>query len=247
MTDNPTASIPGANAEEEDGSVPLPSYEERYKQEKSWSLNDKTRLSADAVRIRWTLDGPLETSLSIVELGRIYDPDEVPEPYFLGNDQEGNPTWHPFSQSPFTSRPVSSLSISVKALNEAADNWWGLHFRHFEDEIDDSDEAHYGVSECCGDPRPIIEVADLTVKGTGTPGGFVTVHDFFSAVHPYLMSRRDDILKGMGGDVLRQDKPPLPSNTKLVGSFLNPDYINIKTEAEWQLLFAVRTPAPLQQ
>lgn len=53
MTDNPTASIPGANAVEEDGSVPLPSYEERYKQEKSWSLNDRTRLSADAVRIRW--------------------------------------------------------------------------------------------------------------------------------------------------------------------------------------------------
>lgn len=194
----------------------------------------RSGLSADARRIRWTLNGPLETSIFIVQLGRQFDPDEVPEPYFLGynGDREGNPTWHPFSQSPLTERKVSSTKLFVDPLDEW-DYWWMEgHEHHTEpDQTHDPADVLYEpcppseaypegsmLVRCCGEDRPHDKGTGIVVKGTGD-GGFVTIHDFLSVVHPYLMSRRDEVLEAMALDGGRPGKRPFGPESKLIVTY----------------------------
>ena len=53
------------------------------------------------------------------------------------------------------------------------------------------------VLECsCRSARLAEKRADVTVKGTGVPDGFVTVHDFLATVHPYFTFHREETLAG---------------------------------------------------
>jgi hypothetical protein len=51
---------------------------------------------------------------------------------------------------------------------------------------------------CCGAKRPRGKAVKLVVKPTMSGNEFVTVHDYLSAVPPWLMSARGDILWCMG-------------------------------------------------
>ena len=55
-------------------SVPLPSYEAHR------SAGEYVRRSSDALRLRWSVDGPLTTAIMVINGPRI-DPDTVTEPY----------------------------------------------------------------------------------------------------------------------------------------------------------------------
>ncbi|KAJ9149706.1 hypothetical protein NKR19_g5527 [Coniochaeta hoffmannii] len=207
-----------------------------------------TRISPDASRIRWSLNGPLETSISIVQIGREFDPDEVPEPYYLGDKDghEGNPTWHPFSRSPLSEPKVSSTKLWVNPLDDWDYFWWVVHEGHTEpDATYDPAEVLYEsppegdpypeekkLVRCCGEDAPPGKGTDLVVRATGD-GGFVTVHDFLSAVHPYLMSRRDEILEAMALDVGRPGKRPFGRETKLIVTWMNPGQIDVQTADEF--------------
>lgn len=64
---------------------------------------------------------------------------------------------------------------------------------------------------CCDEIRPHGKDVKLVVKPAGGGEGYVTVHDYVSALHPWLMNMREDIVKAKG--VLNQ---PVPPATKLL-------------------------------
>lgn len=59
----------------------------------------------------------------------------------------------------------------------------------------------------------------------------MTVHDYLSTVHPWLMSLRGDLLAALG--VLDGEDDPLPDHTRLVVDVIMVEELNIRTREEW--------------
>jgi len=70
-------------------------------------------------RLFWTLQGPLEESVSVMR--DRYSPDSHLEPYYL-KTVEGD-TWHAISEKPMTVPPVSNLFADVYDLKWWRDDW----------------------------------------------------------------------------------------------------------------------------
>ena len=248
MTNNPDTTVAGGDAGK-DSSAPLPSFEEQSSPQNPVMLNPDTR------RIYWTLNGPLETAITVAR-DYSFDPNEVPEPYYRGfSGDNREPTWHPFSQSPLSEPKVSSLRLYVDPLDEWDYFWMENHEGHSEpDEICDPAMLLYGplpdadeyekmagdkhLLVCCRMKRPRGKETQLVVKAAGN---FVTIHDFISVVHPYLMARRDEILEAMNEDPGRFGKPFLPE-TKLMVDWDNPKAVDVSHEARWLALRKRDTP-----
>ncbi|KAL2020071.1 hypothetical protein VTK56DRAFT_8875 [Thermocarpiscus australiensis] len=216
----------------------LPSYEEQDSPQNRVLLNPKTR------RIRWTLNGPLETAITVAR-DWFFDPDKVPEPYHQG---------HAFVQAPLTKPKVSSLKLYVETLDDWDHLWMEIHRDHTDpDATYDPANVVYGplpgVDEaelrggkhllvCCGLKRPWGRETQLVVKATGN---FVTIHDFISTVHPYLMARRGDIIETMNLDPGRTRKPFGPE-TKLMVTWQCAKGVEIWDEADWRAYYTRNKP-----
>ncbi|KAK0657904.1 hypothetical protein B0T16DRAFT_386355 [Cercophora newfieldiana] len=229
----------------------LPSYEEQhdrdYDDAKQTYVDDAITISNDARRIHWTLDSPsLETSFTVVDHGNLLDPRDDPEPYFLGQNEQGEPLWHRYSQSPYTTKPVSSIRVTnIDPLHIWDVNWETEHRGHWKPHTEGPRRPpifslKYSVSgpqECpCGSARPVDKRADVTVKGTGQPGGFVTVHDFLTTLHAYLWGRRADVLEAMGLDALRRGRKfdGEDQETNLIVTLWWEDHMVVATKEEWR-------------
>lgn len=103
----------------------------------------------------------------------------------------------------------------------------------YDPDEDEEPDEEYGTHllRCCGGDRPRKKKVSLTVTGTGCEGGFVTVHDFVTAVHPWLMRLRGEILVA-GGDL--QDHIPLGEETRLMVVWPGPDSVDVLPEEEWR-------------
>jgi hypothetical protein len=143
-----------------------------------------------------------------------HNPDSL-ELYF----QPGTSTWHAISQSPLTEPKVSSITVQVYELEMWEEQWLDMHRNHSEPdggeenwegvlwgELSDYDkeEDEEGEGEgaghlliCCGEKRPRRKAVSVVVKPAASHG-FVTIHDYLSTVHPWLMSLREDILGATG-------------------------------------------------
>lgn len=240
-----TSTLPGP-------SLSFPSYEELHREElRKWGQG-QTGISPDARRVRWTLNGPLETSIFIVQLGREFDPEEVPKPYYLGKEDDNEGNWHPFSRSPLSEPKVSSVKLFVNPLDEWDYFWMVEHEEHTDPDAkyDPAEVLYELVPEgpyageqkllrCCGEDRPLGKETGFVVRGT-CDGGFVTIHDFLSVVHPYLMSRRDEILEAMALDGGRPGERPFGPETELIVTWTNPGAVDIQTADEFRSFSKVR-------
>ncbi len=198
------------SADKDTAATPFPSFEER------WAVQDYTVLTPHAYRIRWTLEGPLATSVSVMKQSLVDpDDDEAPEPYYQGS------TWHPFSNSPLTDPPISSIRVHVNPLDEWDEYWMDKHRDHGAGPL---------ATVCCGTQRPVGKAVVGPVV-TATARDFVTVHDFLSVVHPYLLDRRGDILAAMGEDPLRNCDGPMPAATKLMVDWSGASTVCVTDEA----------------
>ncbi|KAI1199803.1 hypothetical protein F5X97DRAFT_322057 [Nemania serpens] len=55
-----------------------------------------------------------------------------------------------------------------------------------------SEERPLHLLECCNTPRPRRKIPSIIVKPS--PGNdFVTIHDYLSTIHPFLLALREDI------------------------------------------------------
>jgi len=177
---------------------PLPSFEELKSQ------GTYAKIREDVCRLRWVLDGPLETAITVMPQP-YHEPDATCEPYFQSSPAGAASNWHSISQSSFLEPPVSSCTISVRELDDWAFNWEQMHVDHAEDFDDEG-----AVISCCGEQAPEEKEVRLTVKATGD---FLTIHDYVTQVHPWLLGMRQDLLVAVG--VTEDfDNKPLPGTTR---------------------------------
>ncbi|KAI0395362.1 hypothetical protein F5Y17DRAFT_205044 [Xylariaceae sp. FL0594] len=220
---------------------PLPSYED-------YRLNHHIRPSrtAEADRIFWTLNGPLQSSIWIISRGSL-------KPYAQGNDAS-NPAWHPISQCSLTEPKISSITVKVYGLDLWEGDWLYLHRLHMDEpdafgaddenyvvwgplpdcnpELDEppfSEENPVWLVKCCGKPRPRGKGFKVVVQPS--PGKeFVTIHDYVSTLHPRLLESRDDIIDNL---CMVYDKVR-PAEVKLFVNFNGPKSLQFDLDYESQ-------------
>lgn len=221
-----------------EGDVP-PTYEAIHKSQQ------RIRLTRDALRLYWTLEGPLSSAIRVMEDPH-YDPNSTLAPYF--DQTTPSPSWSPISQSPLTEPRISSVTVRVEQLDDWEEQWLDFHHDHAEpgDHNEGNDEVRFGqlpdydpdededeegsehLLKCCGGERPRNKAVSLLVKATGE---FLTLHNYVSAVHPWLMGLREDILQA-AGDLL--DNVPLPADTRLMVDYPGPENVILLGEREWR-------------
>jgi hypothetical protein len=164
--------------------------------------------SNGADRIFWNLDGPLTSAISVMKDS--HSPESL-EPYFQQTVNGG--IWHPVSQLPVSEPSVSSITVCVYKLEMWEYDWMQNHREHSDSDIrvcyraervrygaldnrksdSDLDKSEH-LLECCGLPRPQNKDSKIIVRPTESGEGFITIHDYLSTVHPWLISLREDIL-----------------------------------------------------
>jgi hypothetical protein len=154
----------------------------------------------------WPLNGPLSTTI-LIKQG-----DNPPEPYC---NRTGTSTdqWHALATSSLTEPKISSITVQVNELEMWEDDWYERHCQHSDPDSDygpdfewqafpdwdpEVDEGEMQLVKCCGELRPRDKKASLTVTPASDGQGFVTLHDYLSAVHPWLMSLRTELIAGLG-------------------------------------------------
>jgi hypothetical protein len=116
---------------------------------------------------------------------------------------------------------IADLVTTIKAHYEPDDG--GAQW------IDDDDElAVYPLVKCCGTRVPENkQEGPLVVRASGD---FVTIHDYVTEVHPWPMSRREDILRATA--IADEGKGnPLPPDSKLMAFMADPEEIGTR---EWE-------------
>lgn len=219
-------------------SQPLPSFE---------TLLDAARTGTgpvptathDARRLFWTLQGPVEASVFVLDAD--INPDATREPYLQRVDPDET-VWHPISREPLTEPKISSILVTVDDLEQFPSVWLDGHEPHADPDgtgcvfgrpgADGPGGAEDGDGEaellrCCGTDLP-REIPPLLVKAAQGP--YVTVHDYVTAVHPWLLGLRGNLLWALND--ITEDKP-LPAETHLAVSMYGPDSLKIEKEGEW--------------
>ncbi|KAK3400411.1 hypothetical protein B0T20DRAFT_404316 [Sordaria brevicollis] len=130
-------------------------------------------------------------------------------------------TYHPIARLPITDPPVSLMTVACVDLDNWQRNWLETHEWHsdeigefvtygdLEDDIrpfldDPKEEDPYNweadsdtefLIKCCGEDRPVRTWGRRLTVTPGGEEGFVTIGDYVCAVHAWLMSMREDVLK----------------------------------------------------
>ncbi|KAH6845711.1 hypothetical protein B0I37DRAFT_191175 [Chaetomium sp. MPI-CAGE-AT-0009] len=187
-------------------------------------------------RLFWRLNGSLEREGTIqVAPSEYYEPGTIMEPY-IGPDG----SLHPISQASLMEPPISSHTVRIACIDEWEQYWAEQHSRCHDGPVhelyprrlgprpdDETLDPGIFVLECCGQKRPWAYNTYLQVA---TQGEFLTVHEYISAVHPWLMAMRDTLLYALGQmDGQRTWSP----ETKLAVLYLGPAPLRIDHEDKW--------------
>jgi hypothetical protein len=187
-------------------------------------------------RLFWTLNGALEDAIQVAP-SEYYDPGvfDSMEPYF---GPDGSP--HAVSQASLMEPPVSSLTVRIQCIDEWERAWFQLHWLCHDADYPDPNLGRFGpcpsdetldppvyLSECCGQKRPWSHDTQLQVAAQGE---FLTVYEFVSAVHPWLMAMRDTLLDVLGK---MDSAPKWPPETKLAVLNIGPGPLRIGHEDRW--------------
>ncbi|KLU87177.1 hypothetical protein MAPG_06180 [Magnaporthiopsis poae ATCC 64411] len=133
-------------------------------------------------RLYWTLQGPLASS-AISVMAEDLNPDGQRELYYRPHEPAAT-AWHPISQESIMEQPVTSLTVTEYNLDYWQDGWYDLNIEPNSD-ILDADADYFPGMPPKFDP----------VVVSASNGQFVTVHDYLSALHPWLMDHRMLILR----------------------------------------------------
>ncbi|TQS32143.1 hypothetical protein Golomagni_07550 [Golovinomyces magnicellulatus] len=169
----------------------------------------------DFKRLYWPLSGTFPSAQAVMKTTR-----GAKEAMESLQDKNGN--WHEIAFLPVTEPKVSSIKVILRMLNEYEPDWVSWHENHQAAEYVeygdlDDDTRPFGeqredltweadsdtpyLARCCGEDRP-IKKNGLSVRVTPTSGDFVTIRDYVAAVHPWMMSLREDII---GANIVAAD------------------------------------------
>lgn len=203
----------------------------------------------------WRLQGPLSDSVFILR-------DHERKPYVIASGSAGNSGLHPISHSSPTERKIGSITVLVDVLRRWQEEWLERHERHAHaDDKDcvfgklsdkelyelrgsessgDDEDGEMELLRCCDTHRP-KKARPLVVNASDT---YVTVHDYLSALHPWLMGLREDIVRA---DNVWEDKTP-DDYRKLVVDFILPDSLKIVDETQFlRWVGVIQTPEPVDK
>ncbi len=166
------------------------------------------RLSQSGRRLLWHLQGPLRSAISV--MGEDCNPDGPREPYIHGNDR------HPISNDPITEQPMIIVVVIEKALDDWEDEWWDHNYERVGESILPTPED---LPQRSG---PLLV--------TASNGEFVSVHDYVSVVHLWLMKRREKILQAR--HVADPDYVPGAFEEKLLVSVHDAEVVDAGDEEE---------------
>ena len=190
-------------------------------------------ISTAGKRLFWRLNGPLEDAIQVAP-SEYYEPGifDSMEPYF---GPDGSP--HAVSQASLMEPPVSLFTVRIECIVAWEEAWTELHRGCLDSNLrrrgpcpsDETLDPNIYLLECCGEKRPWARDTQLQIAAQGE---FLTVHEYVSAVHPWLMAMRDTLL-----DVLvKIDFGPSPKGvpeTKLAVLHLGPGPLRIGHDDRW--------------
>ncbi|CEJ82304.1 hypothetical protein VHEMI02375 [[Torrubiella] hemipterigena] len=149
--------------------------------------------------LRWNFkQGPLSDVIKVLADATDANSDQAP-----WADKDGK--FHDVSELSISDPPISSIRLSVDVLDRDADA----------DENGDNEAAD--EEDDSEDKGPSLEV-----KSSSKP--FVTIGDYVAAVHPWILSLRDEYLEKRGNEI---NGEKLPSDTDLWFNPTSLDYIMI--------------------
>ncbi|KAJ3496292.1 hypothetical protein NLG97_g2759 [Lecanicillium saksenae] len=143
-------------------------------------------------RLTWRIPAPLESAISVSANPR---PPRGPSVPYFGRTLSGG-SWHDVSEEPVSSTRQSSIAVTVSALDSWAAQWEEYHEDADPDDDDDcefapdDDDGPGELLRYHGEKRP---QAPPPLVITATTKEYVTVHDYVSALHPWLMEHFDAI------------------------------------------------------
>ncbi|WYZ35417.1 hypothetical protein EsH8_X_000064 [Colletotrichum jinshuiense] len=173
--------------------------------------NDTLILISPASKgLLWTLNGPLESAIQVAP-DQYYEPGDIMEPYFRPGAAE---SWHPVSQESLLVPQVPAVTVRIGCVDDWEQLWVELN--------------RYCLDTKNDPRRPWAKDVELEVT---TSGAFLTIHEYVSAVHPWLMGMRERLLDALGK--IDGKAVPWPSETKLAVLQFGRGPLNIGTEDEW--------------
>ncbi|KAK3938521.1 hypothetical protein QBC46DRAFT_389865 [Diplogelasinospora grovesii] len=207
----------------------------------------------------WPLDGPLDTAISVMSSPS--NPDAREPYYNQSTGTWHPVAKLPITEPKVSSITVHVSELQDWEETWCDAHWdhsdpdapdafegveWGTLRNVNEDDERDDDGAEDGDDEgegegkpqllrCCGMARPRGKDASVVVKPARTDGeedgGFVTVHDYLTVVHPWLMGLRGDILGAMG--TMDGQDEPLGEDTDLMVNCNALDGLRMDTRDVW--------------
>jgi hypothetical protein len=231
------------NSDQLEGSSGAPSYEDAN------VTPGLVRFTHDARRLYWTMSGPLTSAIYVMD-DKWYDPEVPLEQYCL--QTQPTLTWASIAQSPLTEPKISSVSVYISPLHEWEDDWMELHAEHGEPDEEDalgSDFIHFGPLPdyssdsdeegpqqkllCCGEKRPRKTKVKLEVTAAGP---YLTVHDYVSAVHPWVLGLRERIVQAFEFQVDGTGDAPFDHDAKfMIALDASPDGVIVVEEEGWKV------------
>lgn len=196
-------------------------------------------------RLYWRLNGRLEQSIFVIPEGRELDNIDNAQPLFTASGL--HPLGHQrINEDRHTSILVESTQLSYSHPND----WYETHRQHdsaqqqFADMIEDDQSSDGGslageaydeddqplkLMRCCGTVRPSSDISSPTVDAD-PPAQDITIKDYVTKVHPWLMSKREDFIAAISMYESR-----LPANVGLVVDCRRPADISVMIESDWLL------------
>jgi hypothetical protein len=163
----------------------------------------------------------MESAVSVLDIS--LDPKKPQERYL--EQSTTSTALHPIAHTALTEPKISSIDVVVEDLEDWAGHWHAFLFCKLGEELGDrasippdhevpsSYMPKYDDEDMEPPPGPTLRVTSSSEKG------YVTIHDYLSAIHPWLLGLRENILwaRNCGGG------SPLPPETKLTVFLCSPD------------------------
>lgn len=194
--------------------------------------------SAAAHHIKWVLTGPLSTSIFVLEDDKLRNgPNEA---YF--RQTLAGVSWHPISEESVSETPQSRILVKVSEVEEFEDRWEEYHEHADPDDdgctfAEDDGDGPGELLECCNEKRP---VALKPIVVTATNRDFVTIHDYVTTVHAWLMENYALI----SAVVNVWDNGNAPPGQKIYAKINDVENLTIMDNLMWDATAEIRAPAP---
>ncbi|KAH6679968.1 hypothetical protein F5X68DRAFT_263664 [Plectosphaerella plurivora] len=158
------------------------------------------RASDASKRLFWTLNGPLESSIQ-VSPSPYYEPEAVMEAYCRPATDDGPASWHPVSEENLFTMAHQTVKVRIENFAGYEQLWSDLNWEDSGAKWaalarDDPDFDPYDHDPDLGIPICPINVDDHILTVTTTED-YLTIHEYVSAVHPWLMSIREIIVEAL--------------------------------------------------